>query len=87
MRLALTNLPRSLGEVAKQFSEPVHAATPAVPWVAAAKVRDRLVHDCFDINLDMLWSTLAAADRMTRADDGCQGWREMPNGISSSVAR
>jgi uncharacterized protein with HEPN domain len=31
---------------------------PEVPWSAAARMRDRLVHHYFDINLDVLWSTV-----------------------------
>jgi len=31
---------------------------PAVAWAEAARMRDRLVHHYFDINLDILWSTV-----------------------------
>ena len=31
---------------------------PQVPWRAAARMRDRLVHHYFDINLDVLWQTI-----------------------------
>ena len=31
---------------------------PEVPWRAAARMRDRLVHHYFDINLDILWQTI-----------------------------
>ena len=31
---------------------------PAVPWSAAARTRDRLVHHYFDIDLDVLWATV-----------------------------
>lgn len=31
---------------------------PQVPWAEAARMRDRLVHHYFDINLDVLWSTV-----------------------------
>ena len=58
LRLALTKLVEIVGEAAKQVSEPVRAAHPAVPWAAAARMRDRLVHHYFDINLDVLWSTV-----------------------------
>jgi uncharacterized protein with HEPN domain len=58
LRLALTKLVEIVGEAAKQVSEPVRAAYPAVPWAAAARMRDRLVHHYFDINLAVLWSTL-----------------------------
>ena len=31
---------------------------PQVPWRAAARMRDRLVHHYFDINLNILWQTI-----------------------------
>jgi uncharacterized protein with HEPN domain len=40
LRLALTKLVEIVGEAAKQVSEPVRAAYPAVPWAAAARMRD-----------------------------------------------
>jgi uncharacterized protein with HEPN domain len=54
LRLALTKLVEIVGEAAKQVTEPTRAAKPAVPWSAAARMRDRLVHHYFDIDLDVL---------------------------------
>lgn len=31
---------------------------PGVAWSAAARMRDRLIHHYFDINLDALWATI-----------------------------
>lgn len=58
LRLALTKLVEIVGEAAKQVSAPTRQAYPAVPWSAAARMRDRLVHHYFDINLDVLWTTV-----------------------------
>ena len=58
LRLALTKLVEIVGEAAKQVSEPTRTAFPEVPWSAAARMRDRLVHHYFDINLDVLWATI-----------------------------
>lgn len=58
LRLALTKLLEIVGEAAKQVSEPTRQAHPSVPWSAAARMRDRLVHHYFDINIDVLWATL-----------------------------
>lgn len=58
LRLALTKLVEIVGEAAKQVSEQTRVAFPEVPWSAAARMRDRLVHHYFDINLDVLWSTV-----------------------------
>jgi uncharacterized protein with HEPN domain len=57
-RLALTKLIEIVGEAAKQVSEETRSRNPEVPWVEAARMRDRLVHHYFDINLDVLWSTV-----------------------------
>jgi uncharacterized protein with HEPN domain len=58
LRLALTKLVEIVGEAAKQIHEQTRLAHPDVPWTAAARMRDRLVHHYFDINLDVLWSTV-----------------------------
>ena len=48
-----------VGEAAKQVSEPTRAQHAAVPWSAAARMRDRLIHHYFDIDLDILWVTVS----------------------------
>ena len=58
LRLAITKLVEIVGEAAKQVSEPTRLANPAVPWSAAARTRDRLTHHYFDIDLDILWTTI-----------------------------
>ena len=58
LRLALTKLIEIVGEAAKQVSPATQADYPAVPWSAAARMRDRLVHHYFDIDLDVLWATI-----------------------------
>lgn len=58
LRLALTKLVEIVGEAAKSVTAEGRAALPEVPWRAAARMRDRLVHHYFDINLDILWRTI-----------------------------
>ena len=74
LRLALTKLVEIVGEAAKHVSPDLRAAHPGVPWAAAARMRDRLVHHYFDINLDVLWQTLTEdlpqlLDALHAADD------------------
>ncbi len=57
-RLALTKLVEIVGEAAKQVSQDTRDEHPDVPWTAAARMRDRLVHHYFDVNRDVLWSTV-----------------------------
>jgi uncharacterized protein with HEPN domain len=60
LRLALTKLVEIVGEAAKQVTEETRLEHPRVPWSAAARMRDRLIHHYFDINLDVLWRTVTA---------------------------
>jgi len=57
LRLALTKLVEIVGEAAKQVTPSGRAELPDVPWSAAARTRDRLVHHYFDIDRDVLWQT------------------------------
>lgn len=57
LTLALTKLVEIIGEAAKQVTPETRSALLEVPWAAAARMRDRLVHHYFDIDLDVLWST------------------------------
>lgn len=76
--LALTKLVEIVGEAAKHVGQATQSAYPRIPWSAAARMRDRLVHHYFDINLDVLWTTVtvelpalidALADRPDGASD------------------
>lgn len=58
LALALTKLVEIVGEAAKHVDHGTQSAYPRVPWSAAARMRDRLVHHYFDINLDVLWTTV-----------------------------
>jgi uncharacterized protein with HEPN domain len=58
LRLALTKLIEIVGEAAKHVSSRTRADMPGVAWSAAARMRDRLIHHYFDINLDALWATI-----------------------------
>lgn len=57
LRLAVTKLVEIVGEAAKQVTPATRLAHPEVEWSAAARMRDRLVHHYFDIDLDVLWAT------------------------------
>lgn len=58
LRLALTKLVEIVGEAAKQITDQTRREHPTVPWTAAARMRDRLIHHYFDIDLDVLWATV-----------------------------
>ena len=56
--LALVKDIEIIGEAAYQISPATRESLPDVPWKDIIGMRHRLVHACFDINLDVLWKTV-----------------------------
>ena len=46
-----------LGEAAKKISVKTRNQWPGVPWRQIAGMRDKLVHEYFGVNLDVVWRT------------------------------
>ena len=44
-----------IGEAAKNMPEPVKEDSPSIPWKQITGTRDRLIHDYFGTNLDIVW--------------------------------
>ena len=57
--LALVKDVEIIGEAAYQLSPATRASMPEMPWEDIIGMRHRLVHAYFDINLDILWQTVA----------------------------
>jgi uncharacterized protein with HEPN domain len=58
-KLVLSAVVRQLlvvGEAVKRISTETRALAPDVPWKQIAGMRDRLVHDYFDIVPDQVWN-------------------------------
>ena len=47
-----------IGEAASQVSEEFKASYPQIPWQEIIGMRNRLIHVYFDVDLDVLWSTV-----------------------------
>lgn len=47
-----------IGEAVKGLSDEFRAARPAIPWGAIARMRDRLIHGYWDIDLEAVWVTI-----------------------------
>jgi uncharacterized protein with HEPN domain len=56
--LALCKLIENVGEAAKGVTPPFRAAYPDVEWSSAARMRDRIVHHYFEIDLEVVWATV-----------------------------
>ena len=48
-----------LGEATKRLSEDFRTQYADVPWKSIAGTRDRLIHDYFGVNLDIVWQIVS----------------------------
>lgn len=55
---AAKNIISEIGEAAKGLDDGVLANIPGVPWKAVKGMRDKVVHDYPELDLDLLWDTL-----------------------------
>jgi len=46
-----------IGEAAKNLSEATRSKRADIPWRQIAGMRDKLIHQYFGVNLELVWST------------------------------
>lgn len=56
---SLVRMLEIIGEAAAGTTPPFREAHPEIPWRQMAGMRNRLIHAYFDINLDVVWRTVA----------------------------
>ena len=45
-----------IGEATRGLTEELRQAHPEVPWRQMVAMRNVLIHGCFDIDVDLVWS-------------------------------
>ena len=74
-----------IGEATKQLSETVRQQASHIPWRNIARMRDKLIHHYFGVNLDVVWHVVqddlptlmtAVGGILTAMDVSVQGQEE-----------
>ena len=61
LQFALVQAVQVVGEAASKVSAKARAELPSVPWAVIVGMRNRLVHAYFEINQNVLWTTVQQA--------------------------
>jgi uncharacterized protein with HEPN domain len=49
---------RRCGQAVKNLSEQTKSRQPEIPWKQIAGLRDKVIHDYFGVNLEIVWAVV-----------------------------
>ena len=58
LALSLARCLEIMGEAASKVTEETRVGFPRIPFVETISMRNRLIHAYFDLNLDIVWTTV-----------------------------
>ena len=58
LAMALTRCLEILGEATSKMSDEARLRFPDIPFAKMTSMRNRLIHAYFDVNLDVVWTTV-----------------------------
>lgn len=47
-----------IGQAVKNLSEDIKSRHPQIPWKQIAGMRDKVIHDYFGVNLEIVWAVI-----------------------------
>ena len=56
--LAVIRALEVIGEAARNIPKPIRKKYPNIPWDEMTGMRDKLIHDYFGVNLEVVWRTV-----------------------------
>jgi len=57
-QLAAVHCLEIIGEAAAKLSREFHDQHPGIPWAEIVGMRNRLIHDYFEVDMELCWRTL-----------------------------